>query len=310
MPVSLSRRRFIQITGLSGLACAMPSIAFAGITTEKYHWQGFAMGTDASIQLYHNDKHHATQLTRQCLQEILRLEKLFSLYEPSSTLNQLNREGRLEDAPEEFVELLQTAKDYGDLTQGIFDITVQPLWELYRHDPEPNDQQIQDALHRVDYRQVDITGQQVQFMQPGMAITLNGIAQGYITDKVTTLLKANGIENVLINMGEMHACGHHPDGTAWKIGIADPDNPDSNIKNITLMDKALATSGGYGTSLGNYHHLFDPTTGKNTHYHKSVSVIASSATQADALSTALYSMPPAQAQTILESLPEINAVFL
>jgi thiamine biosynthesis lipoprotein len=146
-----------------------------------------------------------------------------------------------------------------------------------------------------------------------MGVTLNGIAQGFITDRVTEMLRDRGFEHVLVDMGEMRALGQHADGTPWRVGIADPDRPWHSGWTLPLRDRAIATSGGYGTPLdstGRHHHLFDPRTGESANYYRSVSVIASDATTADALSTGLSALAPADALAVLSRYPDASARLL
>jgi thiamine biosynthesis lipoprotein len=120
-----------------------------------------------------------------------------------------------------------------------------------------------------------------------MALTLNGIAQGYITDRVADLLRSYGFDHVLINMGETRALGSKLDGVPWNIKI----NNTNEV--LPLADQAIATSGGYGTpfgATGQHHHLFSPGTGRSTSLWTSMSVIAPTATMADGLSTGLSAL--------------------
>lgn len=272
-------------------------------------WSGRAMGADATMLLSGVGPERAQAVFSACETEIDRLEGLFSLYRPDSTLSRLNRDGLFEDASADFVALIETALKVAALTGGAFDPTVQPLWRLYADhfreggDPSgPMRQQIELASPLVDYRSLKVGGALVSFAKPGMTATFNGIAQGYMTDQITALLKAAGIEHVLVNMGEYRALGGHPDGTPWRVGIRDPRLLFETIEAMPLEDAALATSGGYGTRFdqaGRFHHLFDPKTGTSANRYSSVTVRHPSATWADALSTAFYSMSEAGMSGVL-----------
>ena len=120
-----------------------------------------------------------------------------------------------------------------------------------------------------------------------MAVTLNGVAQGYITDRVADLLRGRGFENVLVELGEVRALGRCADLEPWRAGIADPEDPSAVLLELPLLDSALATSGSYGTWLDpahRHHHIFDPATGRSAHRQAMVSVTAPRAMVADALS--------------------------
>ena len=100
-----------------------------------------------------------------------------------------------------------------------------------------------------------------------MAITLNGIGQGYVTDRVVELLREGGVEHALVDMGETRAIGDHPAGGAWSVGLEDPASPGQVLDRIELIDRAVATSGGYGTQFdpaGRFNHIFDPADGSTS----------------------------------------------
>jgi FAD:protein FMN transferase len=138
-----------------------------------------------------------------------------------------------------------------------------------------------------------------------MAVTLNGIAQGYITDRVADLLRREGMGSVLIDLGETRAVGLHPEARPWRVGLADPADPTQVGRRVELTDAALATSGGYGTVFdagGRHNHLIDPRSGRSAPARRSVSVMAPGAAIADAASTALALMPEQEASGLLRQL--------
>ena len=214
----------------------------------------------------HPDHAAARQAIAACRTEITRLERIFSLYRADSALSQLNRQGRLEAPPLELVELLAFSARVSAATGGAFDVTVQPLWDLYAGhfadpaaDPAgPDDAALAATLARVDWRAVEIDSARIGFRRPGMAVTLNGVAQGYITDRVADLLRGRGFENVLVELGEIRALGRHADSDPWRAGIANPNDPSAVLLELPLLDVALATSGGYGT-------WFDPAPSPSPH---------------------------------------------
>ena len=125
---------------------------------------------------------------------------------------------------------------------------------------------------------------------------MNGIAQGYATDRVVDMLRKAGLSTSLVDMGEVRAIGARPDGAAWHVGLADPDRPGALAGTVDLVDRAVATTAGAGfrfDASGRFTHLFDPATGRSPSAFRMVSVVAPTATEADALSTAfsLMSLP-------------------
>ena len=318
-----TRRRFIAI---AAAAAGFP-LAAAGARAEPAHlhrWSGIALGAAAEIVLYDPDAARARRLIARCVAEIERLEDVFSLYRPRSALSRLNRDGRLPAPPLELVALLAEARVYSERTEGAFDATVQPLWRLHAAhfaqagaDPRgPADAEIAGARALVDYRAVDIEPAEIRFARPGMALTLNGIAQGYITDRVAALLQDAGMGDVLLDIGEVRALGRHPEGRPWRVGLRRAGlrraaAPETVARTVTLADRAVATSAGIASPFepsGRHHHLFDPATGRPAPGSGQVSVIAPRATLADGLSTALAIAPPARAATLAARFPGITVL--
>lgn len=308
-----TRRRFLAIAGAAaGLSLATGRLAAARAAGGPHVWRGVALGAEASIQLWHPDEAWARRLIELCVAEIERLERIFSLYRPDSAVSRLNAAGALEAPPLELVELLGRAAAVSRATDGVFDVTVQPLWRLYAAhfawpDADPAGPDLRKVLPLVDWRGVVVEADRIRFARPGMAITLNGIAQGYITDKVADLLRVNGIGEVLLDLGEVRALGRHPSGRPWRVGLADPHSgTDSRLlEKLDIIDAAVATSGGYGTLFdpaGRHTHLLDPRNGGSARAARGVTVVADDATTADALSTAFALMTDAAITARMQSL--------
>lgn len=310
-----SRRRFLGIAAASaallGTTPLHAALRHPGDLPEPVRWAGIALGADAQMQLLHPDPDEARRLIRLAVSEIHRLERIFSLYRDDSALVQLNRRGRLDAPPADLCRLLAESRAMADLTGGYFDPTVQPLWDWYIRqslDPAsgaPTAAKLRGPLSVVDYRAIDISPDRIRLTHPGMALTLNGIAQGYITDRVTDLLRANGLEHAMIDLGEARALGDHKD-RPWRAGLADPRGGSQMLEIIELHDQALATSSGSGTLLGpsgRYTHLLNPHTGSASPLWRSASVRAADATTADALSTAFSLMQEAEIRDIVSRFP-------
>ena len=175
----------------------------------------------------------------------------------------------------------------------------------------PDTAAVAQALRHVGWQHVGVDGRTI-CLKPGMALTLNGIAQGYITDKVGDILKARGFTHVLVNMGEQLAVGPKQQGEAWTIGIASPDGSGAQLTSVPLASGAMAASGGYGCAFdadGTFTHILDPRTGASARQWASISVVAERATLADGLSTALTVLPAAEANRLLGSHARAYAVL-
>ena len=289
---AITRRRFIAI---SATAAALPGLAFGAAPVTR--WRGVALGARASMTLAEIGEVEAAPVIDRVMSEIDRLEAIFSLYRADSALSRLNRTGRLASPPAEMLELLTLCGAIHRQTGGAFDPTIQPLWALYAEAAAvghmPSNAEIDTTHARTGWMGVRYDTGAIFFTRPGMALTLNGVAQGYIADRIADLLRAEGMAGVLVDMGEIHAVGSRADGTPWRAGISLPDG-DLRPGSVTLVDRALATSAPSGTVLdpaGRIGHIVDPQTGRSGGRWRQVSVSAPRAALADGLSTAFCLMP-------------------
>lgn len=314
---NLTRRRMIAITA-TALGSAVVSGARSARAAEAVRWHGSALGAQVSIEIYHPDRAEAARLVGSCLLDVRRLEQQFSLYRQDSAISTLNRTGILVAPDPDMVALLEASLAFADLTGGAFDPTVQPLWRLYAdhfssEHPDPNGpprEQVVDVLTRVGCRGLLVRPDRIALARRGAAITLNGIAQGFATDKVVEKLRKAGLSTTLVNMGEIRAIGSRPEGAPWHVGLADPDRPGALTETIDLVDRAVATTAGAGfrfDAAGRFTHLFDPKTGCSPSLYRTVSVVAPSATEADALSTAFSLLTIPRVREIVAARPNVQA---
>jgi FAD:protein FMN transferase len=321
-PVSrgVSRRRVLGLVAACGLPLVLDGHGARSGEARLFRWRGRALGAPAQITLAHPDKATARSAIERCVAEVVRLEAVFSLYQGESEISQLNRDGRLADASLDLRLLLAESQRLGRLTGGAFDVTVQPLWRLYAAHfaavgPDgdgPPESALASALRRVDYRQICIDGGDVGFLRSGMAVTLNGIAQGYITDRIAAILHNEGFDRVLADLGEIAALNPPAGEAGWRVRVVDSEGRKGNEETILLANRAIATSAGGATRFdrsGRYHHLFDPRTGRSALRHRSVSVISCSAALSDALSTALAILPPEGTARLLRAAGAEQAIF-
>lgn len=309
----IGRRRFLRI-GAAFAAAAFAPAAFAATPIRR--WTGNALGAHASIELVGAGAAIAEATFAAVEKEILRLEALFSLYRADSALSRLNAAGHL-DAPEaDFLRLLALARSVHQRTGGLFDPTVQPLFAAYaahyaggRTDALPEGV-LADRLALVGFDRVTFDEAAVRFSRPGVAMTLNGIAQGYVTDRIADLLKARGFANVLVDIGEIQAIGGGRDGAGWKVGLAAGPDSETLAATLRLTDRAVATSMMAGTLLdaaGRVGHILHPQKGAVVSAFSAISVVAPDAALADALSTAAVLMTPADLSGLSFAGVEIHA---
>lgn len=299
--MTLHRRRFLCISAAA--FATGPALAAAPLT--RIHGQ--AMGTGVQILLAHPD---AAAIGQRALAEISRLEAIFSLHRDSA-LVRLNRDGRLVAPPPEFLDCLSIAGRLHRVTGGLFDPTVQPLWQLHaaRHAAggPPSAAEIAEMRARVGWQRVQFDTGLVQ-LAPGMALTLNGIAQGHIADRVAALLSAEGLTDVLVDTGELVAPAGQPGGATWPVTLADGQG------RFALRGAALASSSVLGTSFdagGAFGHILDPRTGQPAPARwRLLSVTGPTATIADAASTACCLMDRPDIDRTLAALPGFRLAAL
>ncbi len=307
-----TRRRFIGISAAAAGLAVLPFGFTAQAQDQAVRWQGRALGAPAELIVHHHDRAQAERLVARAATEIARLERIFSLYMPDSALSALNRQGALASPPAELVDLLETSRDIWQLSDGAFDPTIQPLWLAYADhfaDPDadpagPPAATIARALSLVGFDKVAFNRDRIALAKTGMALTLNGIAQGHITDLIVELLRAGGITSTLADIGEIRALGRHPDGSPWRVGIA------GGNQQVDLVDRAIATSSPSGFRFGGEGspgHILDPRSGLGECRHESVSVLAPRAAIADALATAFCLMETTRIEQLLPDLPGIEA---
>lgn len=307
----VNRRRFI---GLSIGACGLGVLAERGLRRHlrRAERKGRALGSEVAMIAYHADKTTAERALTEAFTAMEELEQILSLYRPESEICRLNRDGTLVQPNPDLVTVLTGAVDWARLTNGAFDPTVQPLWMLHARDKQPNESARQAARELVDWRKLDVASERICLGQD-QAITLNGIAQGFAADRVRQVFRARGIQHALVNTGEFGALGAKPDGDHWRVGIQHPRNPDAYIALAALDDRFLATSGDYATPFtGDFssHHIFDPATGRSPAELASVTVLAPSGMEADALSTSIFVLGPGKGLELAASRPRTDALLV
>lgn len=313
MAKTYSRRRAIAIFAA---AAGLPLLTGATASASAVTWTGQALGAPATLILNHEDEAKAVRLIERVVAEVSRLEAVFSLYREDSALSELNRARVLVAPPRDLVSVLQACRTFWQLTDGAFDPTVQPLWALYRDhfstagaDPAgPSSAELRHTLTKVSFEAVKFN-HDIVVMRPNMALTLNGIAQGYITDRVVDMLRDAGVTSSLVDMGEDRAIGGRADGTPWRIGLADREDASQPDLVLNVFNKAVATSsvaGFHFDDAGRFGHILDPRTGGAASLYRRVSVVEDNAAAADALSTAFSIMDKPGIVRLVQSRPGLS----
>jgi thiamine biosynthesis lipoprotein len=342
------RRAFRIVAAAAGLPLMIAALRATVPAGQLFNWQGEVLGGLAELSLWHTDEATARRAIRKVEAEIARYEGIFSLAQAESEISRLNAAGSLARPSAELRALMEEGRRFSVLSGGAFDVSVQPLWRLYEAHfwsgrTIANEVSGDDILARahdvaralVDYRGIEIGAGRIAFARSGMAVTLNSLAQGYITDAAADLLRNEGFDSAFVDLGEIRTLGRHPEGRPWRIGVrdgrpaagraetspagagagsADPAGPahEQPAPMVELADSAMAVSGGYGTTFepsGRYHHIFDPTTGDSARALIDAAVIGPRATVANGLSTALCVAGETRAAAMLAACPGYRAIL-
>jgi thiamine biosynthesis lipoprotein len=258
--MTLTRRRFLSI---SAALAVTPTFARAAT------WRGRAFGADISITL-HGPHYETESALHAARAQILEIERLFSLYDPFSDLVKLNREGRLLHPDDRFLAVMRAADNAHRHTAGLFDPTVQPLWQALVLGGD-----MDAAKSHVGWSHVAFDDESIR-LAAGQALTFNGIAQGFATDLVSEVLTAQGFGDLLVNIGEFRASGG-----PWHLGVSDPEH--GMLATRQLMTGAIATSSPGATLIRGQGQILHSVAKPRW---STVSVEAETATTADAFSTA------------------------
>ena len=312
----MTRRKFLGMASIAGagLWLGVPGLAQAAVTRESR----VMLGTFVDISLAGVTSMQADDALGLAFAEAARLEGIFSRYDSATPVSELNRAGRLRDAPAELVQVLHHSQATANLTAGGFDITVQPIVDLFRAHSNPSGSMTLDktelraARELVDFRGVCVSGADISFDRTGMGITLDGIAKGYIADGIAKTLTASGVKNYLINAGgDIMAAGFKEPGIPWRVAIQSPTSA-AYADTFAFSNKAIATSGSYEAyydALHLHHHLINPASGASP-FVGSVTVLADTVMEADAIATALSVLPPSDALRCIQKLPKAECCIL
>ena len=272
----------------------------------------YLMGTLCELRVYAPDRAQADRAMSRAFAEVARLEAIFSTFQPNSDVSRLNRAaaGEAVAVSPELIELLAKSREVSAAARGAFDVTVGPLIGLWRHAAEtdtlPSPEALAAAGERVGMRHLAVAGETVCRLREGVEVNFGAIGKGYALDRAAGVLRAEGVSGALLNFGgQVLVAGLPPDQPYWTVEVRDPHdpwNPARRLTELRLAAGSIATSADYArgmTVAGRpYSHILDPRTGAPAAGLRSVTVIAPTATEADALSTALFVLGPQEGQEL------------
>ena len=300
-----ARRQCLRVAlGLGATLLAGRAVAGKGSALQWRERALLGFGTTLWLRVAHADVQRVEAGLDAAVQAIRHVERQMSLFDESSALCQLNRDGRLRAVDPDMLRVLRLAQRVAAGSRGAFDITMQPLWQAWESARRSGAVATSGALHsarrQVDWRALRLDGADVSLQLPGMALSLNGIAQGYAADLARARLQAHGIEHALLDTGEWSAWGRGPEAAPWRLALSEPETPYQLPACLQLVSdgRAVATSSDRHSVFSadrRHHHIIDPRTGYSPTAWSSVTVLAHSCALADALTKVLFMATPAQA---------------
>ena len=318
---NLSRRTLLKI-GAAG--AVLGTLAYFGVRSgsglKAVRQSRPMMGTIVNLVVCGEDEAACRQGIAACTERMQSLSQMMSTYVADSPLSQLNRNGILKNCPAELIDVFKLALELSELSGGAFDPTVLPLVGLFKEVREtgvlPADQKVKEILQLVDYRYIVLKDNgTIEFSKPGVTVTLDAVAKGYIVDQGIAVLQGLGLSNAFIEAGgDLMVIGHRYDGKPWKIGIRNPRSDDlKKLRTIEMSDRAIATSGDYMqyfTEDKKIHHIINPHTGFSPVRTASSSIIAPTVARADGLATATMVLDPETSIALLERLPDCEGYLI
>jgi thiamine biosynthesis lipoprotein len=278
-----------------------------------------AMGTFVAVTVMHPSRAEADDVTGKAFEEMDRVSRLLDRYQSASPIGVLNQEGHLSHMPPEVSEVLARSLHFHKASGGAFDMTVQPLVDLYKehfgaHGTPPSEAGVAKVLDLVDAGAVRFDGRTIRFAREGMGITLDGIAKGYVIDCGAKVIKQHGIKHALINAGgDIRAIGGKESNIPWRVAVQNPNKEGPYVDTLAMVDGSIATSGNYEVYFDQeklYHHIVNPKTGQSPLESTSVTVLARSVMDADALSTSVFVLEPMAGKRFIESMPNTECLIL
>ena len=284
-----------------------------------------SMGSRLEIRLYHADPMCGRQILEAAFAEATRIEKLLSFFDPASELSHLNRQAA--DQPvsvsAELLSLIDSCQLLSRLTDGAFDLTTAPLMKTLgfrSRTPDqtwPSPEQIACARRLTGYEKIVVDTRQstVEYRVSGLQIDFGAVGKGYAVDRIVAHLKQCGVRAAMVDFGStVYGLGSPPGHAAWQIAIGHPFEREASLGTVALHNNALSTSGDYEHGLWKngkrYSHIIDPRSGSPASGVVSASVMAPTAFDADALSTAVSVLGQEAGRSLTEQWDEVEAAFV
>jgi thiamine biosynthesis lipoprotein len=320
---AIDRRGCLKLLAAVGLGSVLPAAAVRPAAAAVADRRAFTrtlplMGTVVSITVYDTSRQRAEEAQERAFRAMQKASSVFDRFDSASHISHLNETGRLRDVPPGLGYVFRASSQLHQASRGMFDVTVLPLLRVYKHSlreggEPPAWREVREAASRTGFEGVRMSSREIRLVQPGMQVTLDGIAKGYIVDLAADTLRSHDVSCALINAGgDIRAVGSKG-GVPWRIGVKDPGGRQRYLRTLHLSDMAVATSGSYENYFdprARHNHLIDRDQASSPRRTVSATAVASSAMLADGLSTAFFVLEPKQAIALAESFRDVEAAIL
>lgn len=292
---------------------------------QTYESEFFAMGTIITQKVTGDSGQAATD---EVIEKIKSLEKLLTFKEPMGDVYKLNKNAGKKNVELDpvTIEIIKKAIRVAELSEGAYDITVGPLVQLWargaKHKHIPSKEELHKLLPLINYKDIYVDKHLGGLKRAGQMLDLGGIAKGYAGDVAIQIYKKHKIQSAIINLGgNVVTLGNKTDGNSWKIGINNPRAKDNATQDeimlgyIAVKDKAVSTAADnqrYFEKDGQrYHHILDTKTGYPVKSDlMSVTLVADTSLDADALDTAVFILGLEKGRELLRQYGNIEAIFV
>ena len=278
------------------------------------------MGTEIRVELWNRDKSLACLAINEVMTEMRRIDREMSPYKETSRLSRLNKHGAngYVEVGEELFGLINRSHGYSLLTGGAFDITYASAGKFYdyRKGDRPNSETLRESVEAINYRHLELNHRNysVRFLHPHVYVDLGGIAKGHAVDRGIYILRSLGIEQAMVSAGGDSQIIGDRRGEPWVVGVKHPRVEGAQLAVLPLFDASISTSGDYERFFiedgVRYHHIIDPNSDDSARAVRSVTVIGSESTAADALSTSVFVMGPKKGIELIDRLIGIDVIVV
>ena len=290
------------------------------IEEQSYSETRSLMDTTVTVSVVSSNESYASQVIDRAFEKIYYVDAVMNNYDNNSELAILNEQGVVYNADPELIYVINRSKYYSEVSEGAFDISIQPILDLWasKYSPggtyqDPTPEEINEALELVNHSAITVTGDNIS-LEDGMIITLGGVAKGYAVDLAIGSIMDDGISSGFVNAGgDGRYIGTKPDGSMWRVGLQNPDKAEEAITVMNIQNMAVATSGNYEryfSDAAKVSHIADPRTGYSSQNLISATVITGTAMDSDALATAVFVLGEDKGMEMIEELNGVECLLI